>query len=79
MELKCECGSTCCCAVRPGPAAYLVVREGILITVCTRCVGATDHIVSILVDEVTPSFEDYDDLGSRVLKRRMRHRPRVLS
>lgn len=74
--MRCECRSTCCCAVAPGPAAYAVARDGATIVVCTRCVGATDTILEILVDTVSARLEDYDPLGARVLRRRLQIRPK---
>lgn len=69
----CDCRDFCRCRIAPGPAAYLVARDGLELPVCTACIYATDRILRILAE---PSrmreFEDYDSAGALLLRRRVR-------
>jgi hypothetical protein len=74
--MKCECSTACLCACRPGPAAYVIARDGATLAVCTRCLWGSDTVLEILVEAVSPQLVDYDPFGARMLRRRLQIRPR---
>lgn len=63
----CECtgGGTCHCAHAPGPAAFVVERDGKTMKVCTRCDFASDVNKELLWKESdnVEVLSDYDALG----------------
>jgi len=65
----CECRETCACAENPGPAVFLIEREGKQLRVCTRCKLSGDDLIKTLlenVDNVIPLLE-YDDFGMTLI------------
>lgn len=67
----CECtlGGCPSCSVVPGPAAYVVVRGGKAIRVCTRCDLPTDQARQVLVTVADPvgMYFAWDELGAACL------------
>jgi hypothetical protein len=71
---RCECRDGCQCQEKPGPAAYLIQRDGRKLRVCTRCTLPGDETLEVLVNKNTPSREyiEHDALGILCLVFRMR-------
>jgi len=82
MAAHCECD---CKDSHPGgcrgPVAYCVVRGGALICICTLCGHPDDTGILILARrEDLPTHRAYDNLGARLLERRLtRDNPRTLN
>ena len=76
----CECADHCPCARhRHGPVAYIVLRGGRPVRICTSCLLTDDVIQRILATLAElPIYAAYDLTGSRVLARVL-HRQATLN
>lgn len=70
----CRCRGQCACGNGfPGPVAYEALRDGKRVKLCTKCIGASDEALVVLVRPGDVGFDaiaKYDAFGARLLARR---------
>lgn len=62
----CDCRECDSCCNTPGPAAYLAMRDGKNMHLCTRCNLSSDRGLTLIVDPRTDDLDAYarwDALG----------------